>query len=142
MSSIPLNPYLNRLESLTEILEHSENKRQKILDFMKFAPCISSIKNIKTGRYEYVNRAFCVLVGKDEKEIVGKTTSELFSKENMEEYLSFDLEVIRNKKSVVFICNFKNKLHLVVKFLVVNGETSVGSIGLEIPTSFKLIKGE
>lgn len=142
MSTFPLNPHLDRLDSLTEILEKSENKRQKILDFMKFSPCIATLKSIDTGKYEYINKAFCDLVNKTEKEIIGKTTLDLFSFEDMKEYLSFDLEVIEKKKSIVFISSFRNKLHLIVKFLVINGGTSVGSIGLEIPTSFKLIKGE
>lgn len=134
----PLRPYLEKLDALTEILEHTESKRQKILDFMKFAPCICTMKNSVTRKYEFVSKSLCDIIGKSEDQILGKTDFEILD-EGSEEFKSFDDEVVTRQETTVFIVKFKGRLYLLVKFLVVNGSVSIGGIAIEIPSSFKLI---
>lgn len=141
-SSVPIRPYLQKLQNLTEVLEESENQRQKIIEFMKHAPCLCFMKSAETGKYEYVNNAMCEVMKMHTEAVLGKTDWELFSAEAAMNYISYDVRVLKEKKPVVVILSFDNKMYIIAKFLVINGSTSIGGFGLELPASFTLEQGK
>jgi PAS domain-containing protein len=136
---MPLRSYIDKLETLTPILEDTENKRQKVLDFMRHAPCICFLKNADTGKYEFANAAMCEALNKTENEVIGKTDYELLSLDEAKISTNHDLEVLAEKKELITIRKVKGKVYLVAKFLVVNGGTSIGGFGIEFPENFKLV---
>ena len=138
----PIKPYIDRLESLTNVLEDHENKRQKVLDFMRSAPCLCFMKEGTTGKYQFANAALCSVMDLEESAILGKTDFDLFSVEDAREFAKFDSKVLNEKHSFVIIQSIKHKVYLIAKFLVVNGGESVGGFAFEIPSSFKLVNEE
>lgn len=134
----PIKPYLERLTSLTNVLEESENKRQKIIDFMRQAPCICFIKEGATGKYEYVNNALCEAMGLTEDQVIGKTDLELIDLPTAQISVAVDLRILKDKQPIVTIEQINHKMYIVCKFLVVNGGDGVGGFGLELPTTFRL----
>lgn len=126
----------SRLESLTHILEVKENNRQKVLDFMAHAPCICFMKSTKTGAYEFVNNAMCDVVGKSRDEIIGKTDLDLFPLEEAALRTSYDLRVLKDRHPIIYISKRGHDVFIFTKFLVINGEESIGCFGLELPALF------
>lgn len=131
-------PNLERLESLTNILEVKENNREKILTFMNSAPCLCFIKSVETGKYEFVNKVMCETMGKSENEIVGKTDWQLLSFEEATLRTSYDIRILKERKPITYISKRDGKLFILTKFLVVNGSESIGCFGLELPALFTL----
>lgn len=134
----PVRPYMQRLSTLTNILEEKENNRQKILDFMQNAPCICFMKDSTTGKYEFVNKAFCDVEKLTLESVLGKTDWELFPLEQARLQTNYDLEVLKHKQSIIYITSRHDKLYILSKFLVVNGTISIGCFGLALPPLFTL----
>lgn len=138
---MPIRPQLQQLADLGKTLEHTENKRQKVLTFMQEAPCICFMKDAKTGQYQFMNRAGCEAIGKPESEIVGKSDWELFPPKTANSMMKHDIKVLRSRKSVTTIeaRSYRDDilhLYLVSKFLVVNGDESIAGLAFEIPDDF------
>ena len=55
---------LRELYNIASELDVYEYKRNKILTFMRDIPCICFVKNGESGKYEFVNNAFCNLIEK------------------------------------------------------------------------------
>lgn len=139
---VPIRPYLVRLDELTDLLEETENKRQKVLEFMHNAPFLCFIKNGATGNYEYVNTAYTQLVGKKEQEIIGKTAWELHPLKVAQKMIDDDVKLLKEQKDLLTIdvlhsaVDNKNKPFLTSKFIVRNGDISIGGIALMLPDEF------
>jgi PAS domain-containing protein len=138
LEATPLRPYIAELYDLTDILEAHENKRHKILEFMSKAPCLCFMKSGDTGKFEYVNKAFCQLVQKMEEEIIGRTALELFDLKVAQRMVEYDLQVLKTRMPVILLNRVSGKIFLVSKFLIVNGGDSIGGFGVEIPDTFVL----
>lgn len=131
-------PFLVKLSGLTEALNHHENKRQKIMEYMQMAPCICYIKDSETGKYQYINKSFCDIIGLSEEFIIGKTDLDLFPIEVAQRSVSEDLKVLKNKENLIIITKLAAKMHMVVKFLIINGGISIGGFGIALPDTFIL----
>lgn len=131
-------PFIKQLNTLTDVLEKSENKRKKILDYMQHAPCVCFMKSAETGRYEYVNQAMLDTLQRKEEEVVGKLDLDILPLEEAAISVKYDLEVIKTRRCVTVIRFFNGVAYLLVKFLVINGGESIGGLGLELPKSFRL----
>ncbi len=75
-----------------------------------------SIKNPK-GKYFFVNENFLKSLGLKKEQIIGKTDLEIFSKENAERILKFDLEAYETKKPLHYE-NFLNINGKVLDFFI------------------------
>lgn len=133
-----LNTYLEQLYTMATELDVYEYKRHKIVSFMGNMPCICFIKSGDTGKYEYVNSEFCAIVNKSEVDIIGKRDLDLFDVDMARRNVAYDLLVLKNKTKIAVINKFKDKVWLVVKFIVVNGGEAIGGIGIELPNTFTL----
>lgn len=140
----PIRPQLMKLKELGDALEHAEHQRQKVLTFMRESPLICFMKDAETGRYQFMSRNGCEVMGRKEEEIVGHTDNELFPEELALRMIGHDLKVMRTRQAVISIeaRAYKEEeepgLYLVSKFLVVNGAESIGGIALELPDTFKV----
>ncbi len=137
-----LHEQLTRLKELSDELDYYEHKRQKVLDFMKKAPIICYMKDAVTGRYQFISEKGAQVFGLAEHEIIGKTDWELLSAESAKLAISNDVKVLKEKIELASLevrkYADKSCLYLVSRFLIVNGETSIGGFAFEVPETFRL----
>jgi len=139
-----IRQYLNRLAELAPELEAAEHKRAHIIDYMRHAPIICFIKEARTGKYEFVNEMALKEMNKNEFEVLGRTDWEVFTEEQAKIARAHDNQILSvNEESLVSIefrsfDGSKEKLYLVSRFLIKNGNTSIGGFAIEIPETFKL----
>ena len=143
----PIRPQLLKLKELGESLEQTENKRQKVLTFMRESPFICFMKDAETGRYQFMSRKGCEALQKTETEIIGHTDWELFPEELAKRMIGHDLKVLKSRSPLVAIETRAYRdndpgIYLISKFLVVNGAESIGGIALELPDTFKVESGD
>lgn len=89
----------DRLEALkrTEMdLRQQQSVFQTILDV---TPDIVSLQD-QALRYQAVNKAFCRVSGKEEKDILGKTDEDLFPADEAQQNLQVDREVLQRKNTI------------------------------------------
>lgn len=138
----PLQEQITRLKELSGTLDYYEHKRQKVLDFMKKAPVICYMKDAETGKYQFISEKGAEAMGLPEKEIIGKTDWQLLPEDIASVAIGHDVKVLREKEEFVAleVRAYKNKscLYLVSRFLIVNGETSIGGFAFEVPETFRL----
>lgn len=129
---------IDRLKALTIELENSAYKRKKIIEFMHMSPSACFVKNAETGRYEYVNPAFLLMMQLREQQVLGKTDIEIFTLQVAQNHTNHDLAVLKTQQPMVVAQKYKDDgpLFVVVKFLIQNGDKSIGGIALELPAGF------
>lgn len=129
---------IDRLKALTIELETSASKRKKIIEFMHVSPSACFVKSADTGKYEYVNPAFLLMMGKREDEVLGRTDLDMFSLPVAQDHNSHDLIVLKTGKPVVFTQKYSDNgpLFVVVKFIIQNGNKALGGIALQLPEGF------
>ncbi|MBT6338116.1 MAG: PAS domain S-box protein [Desulfobacula sp.] len=88
---------LSDLKSAERFLDEQKTLLQTILDAI---PDFISLQDNK-GRYVSVNRAFCEILNKTKKEIVGKTNADLFQKAHAQKYSIEDRTVLETKIPLV-----------------------------------------
>lgn len=139
---MPLTQQMARLKELSSELEYYEHKRQKVLDFMKKAPVICYMKDSQTGKYQFISQKGAELFGLSEEEIIGKTDWQLLPEDIAKESIALDIKVLKDKEEFAALetRKFHNKtcLYLVSRFLIQNGETSIGGFAFEVPETFRL----
>lgn len=135
-------PYLVGLQQMTARLEETENKREKVLVYMNEAPFVCFMKSVETGKYEFMNRAGLEQFEMTDQQVIGKTDIDLFPPDIAKEMIANDVTVLRTRKPVMALekrtFNKKVSLYLVSKFIVKNGEESIGGIAIEVPDKFRL----
>ncbi|MBH0200070.1 MAG: PAS domain S-box protein [Nitrospira sp.] len=106
----------HRVAERTVALRESEERFRAFLDH---APNLAFIKALD-GRYLYTNRRFQEAFGLDQKNLVGKTDTELFPRDQADQFQSNDHQVLDSGQSLEFeeIALYTNGPHtnLVVKF--------------------------
>jgi PAS domain-containing protein len=139
---MPLNEQMARLKELSNELEYYEHKRQKVLDFMKKAPVICFMKDATTGQYQFISEAGAKSFGLKEQEIVGKADWELLPEEAAKLSLVHDIKLLKEKEEFAALeyrtYGDKSSLYLVSRFLIINGDTSIGGFAIEVPGTFRL----
>lgn len=137
-----LQEQIVRLKELSDTLEYYEHKRQKVLDFMRKAPVVCYMKDAETGRYQFISEKGAEALGRPESEIIGKTDWELLPEEDYKITIAHDLKVLKDKEEFAAIetrrIKDKTRLYLVARFLIQNGETSIGGFAFEVPETFRL----
>ena len=100
----------------TAALSESEERFRAFLDH---APNLAFIKSLD-GRYLYANRRFQEAFGIDQHGLVGKTDSELFSREQADQFQSNDYRVLASGEAMEFeeVARYTSGSHtnIVVKF--------------------------
>lgn len=137
-----LSRHITLLDELTEKLETLDNKRKKVLDFMEHSPAICFLKNAFTGRYEYVNKAIVDTMGWEQITVVGKKDIDLYPESVASMLSKYDDQVYKTKESVTIVERLPAKggwkNFLVTKFIVINGDVSIGGVAIEIPDTYEV----
>jgi PAS domain S-box-containing protein len=110
--AIEVAPLLNLNGSITGMIEMTRDISRRILleeelkatevqlkKFMELAPLATYVKN-RQGQYIEVNRATCTLLGRNKREIVGKTDEELLPKKAARVMRTGDQDVLQAQKQV------------------------------------------
>jgi len=138
----PISEQMDRLRELSGTLDYYEHKRQKVLDFMTKAPVICFMKDASTGKYQFISEKGAEALGKKEEEIIGKTDWQLLCEEDAKISIAHDIKVLKDNQEFAAIESrrFRGKvsLYLVSRFLIKNGETSIGGFAFEVPDIFRL----
>lgn len=135
-------PYLVELRQTTMQLEEKENRREKVLAFMNDAPFICFMKNVETGKYEFMNPAGLKILGLEREEVIGKTDLELFPEAMAQILVAHDIKLLKTRQPFIALeqRTYGNTtgMFLVSKFLVKNGNESIGGIAMVVPDTFRL----
>jgi PAS domain S-box-containing protein len=94
MGMIEMTRDISRRILLEEELKATEVQLKK---FMELAPLATYVKN-RQGQYIEVNRATCTLLGRNKREIIGKTDDELLPKGAARVMRTGDQEVLQTQK--------------------------------------------
>lgn len=128
------------LRQLNATLEHHVAERtvalreseERFRAFLDHAPNLAFIKALD-GRYLYANRRFQEAFGLDQKSLVGKTDTELFPREQADQFQSNDHRVLASGEAMEFeeIALYTNGPHtnIVVKFPVRDGTGRIYATG-------------
>jgi PAS domain S-box-containing protein len=113
-AAIEVAPLLNPDGSLTGCIEMTRDISHRILleeelkateaqlkKFMELAPLATYVKN-RQGQYIEVNRATCTLLGREKREIIGKTDEELLPEEAATVMRAEDQNVLQAQAQVSF----------------------------------------
>jgi PAS domain S-box-containing protein len=120
--------FIERVQTQTALRESEERFRA----FLDHAPNLAFIKALD-GRYLYANRPFQEAFGLDQKSLVGKTDTELFPREQADQFQSNDRRVLESGEAMKFeeIALYANRPHtsIVVKFPVRDGAGRIYATG-------------
>ena len=132
---------LEKLESMLDVIDTLEARKQKMMEFMDLCPAICFIKDTETGRYIYVNDSFKQFSG---QEVIGRTDSEIFPLDDALRWIAHDLQVIKAEEPIQTIETLRTpagqKAFLVAKFIIVNGGKYLGGIAMELPDTITIRK--
>ena len=135
-----MRQFIERLEQITHDVNTAESKRAKVMGFMQDCPAICFIKDATTGQYQYVNTAYRQVITVDP---IGRTDVELFDLKLAKIFVEHDLNVLSKGEpfvvleSLPIIDRDKPVCFLMLKFLIVNGDRSIGGLGIEVPESLQ-----
>lgn len=140
---MPLTEFMHKLEELSDELNLLELKRKKVLDFMTKAPVICFMKDAQTGKYQFMSKKGAEAYGLPENEVIGKTDLEIFPEDVAKQTILHDLKVLKDGEPTVALemrrfGSKDPKLYLISRFLVSNGDTSIGGFAFEVPDTFRL----
>jgi len=103
-----ISQLLNELESLYRLANQLEDAARNRIE--ESGRLLQKILNVTPDQlvlkdenlvYRFVNAAFCRFLGKEQREIIGKTDYDLFPPEEAEKYRADDIRVIENKRPQV-----------------------------------------
>ncbi len=90
-------------QEIVELLKSEEKLRQNqhfYNTILENIPNVICVKDIKTMRYTYINKAFEKIIGYTPKEIIGRNAYDLFSKDYADFYTAKDMQLLENKKQI------------------------------------------
>ncbi|QLH52810.1 MAG: Two-component system sensor histidine kinase [Candidatus Kapaibacterium sp.] len=120
-------------------MENSESK-EVIFEMLDTLPYPLSIKEAKTLRYNFVNKAFTELFGISKNSVFGCTSQEIFEKSIAERFYELDQKLIETKKGIKdkFTIQIGSRKELIEIYKIPHFAKDTNEIDLIIDTFCKL----